>query len=201
MRDRLLRSGACARPDGQADETWGAAGTARWRLVQKRMARGAEVAAYWPELDDLRAGASTDPRSTNADHGPRTTEITMNKLLPMTIALLAGSGIGAAPLHAAGAMDAPPCSAAHAADQAGGNGAMPGTSVRSFSTAGCSGAVLQGDRATATVDGDRIELRDGVVYVNGRSYGAVTPAQTVEYEAARDRRTLKVDGKVRTPQR
>ncbi|MCA7967040.1 S26 family signal peptidase [Burkholderia cenocepacia] len=65
----------------------------------------------------------------------------------------------------------------------------------------CSGAVLQGDRATATVDGDRIELRDGVVYVNGRSYGAVTPAQTVEYEAARDRRTLKVDGKVRTPQR
>ncbi|MDR8028686.1 sugar ABC transporter ATPase [Burkholderia cenocepacia] len=125
----------------------------------------------------------------------------MNKLLPMTIALLAGSGIGAAPLHAAGAMDAPPCSAAHAADQAGGNAAMPGTSVRSFSTAGCSGAVLQGDRATATVDGDRIELRDGVVYVNGRSYGAVTPPQTVEYEAARDRRTLKVDGKVRTPQR
>ncbi|CAM2185113.1 sugar ABC transporter ATPase [Burkholderia cenocepacia] len=125
----------------------------------------------------------------------------MNKLLPMTIALLAGSGIGAAPLHAAGAMDAPPCSAAHAADQAGGNGAMPDTSVRSFSTAGCSGAVLQGDRATATVDGDRIELRDGAVYVNGRSYGAVTPAQTVEYEAARDRRTLKVDGKVRTPQR
>ncbi|HDR9804434.1 TPA: sugar ABC transporter ATPase [Burkholderia cenocepacia] len=131
----------------------------------------------------------------------------MNKLLPMTIALLAGSGIGAAPLHAAGAMDAPPCSAAHAADRVGGNGAngangaMPGTSVRSFSTAGCSGAVLQGDRATATVDGDRIELRDGVVYVNGRSYGAVTPAQTVEYEAARDRRTLKVDGKVRTPQR
>ncbi|WP_307730535.1 hypothetical protein, partial [Burkholderia sp. E168m23] len=140
-------------------------------------------------------------RSSIDERGPRTTEITMNKLLPMTIALLAGSGIGAAPLHAAGAMDAPPCSAAHAADRAGGNGAMPGTSVRSFSTAGCSGAVLQGDRATATVDGDRIELRDGVVYVNGRSYGAVAPAQTVEYEAARDRRTLKVDGKVRTPQR
>ena len=43
----------------------------------------------------------------------------MNKLLPMTIALLAGSGIGAGPLHAAGNMDAPPCSAAHAADQDG----------------------------------------------------------------------------------
>ena len=125
----------------------------------------------------------------------------MNKLLPMTIALLAGSGIGAVPLHAAGTMDALPCSAAHAADPGGGKAAMPDTSVRSFSTAGCSGAVLQGDRATATVNGDRVELRDGVVYVNGRSYGAVTPAQTVEYEVARDRRTLKVDGKVRTPQR
>ncbi|UXU85943.1 S26 family signal peptidase [Burkholderia sp. S-53] len=124
----------------------------------------------------------------------------MNRLLPMTIALLAGCGIGAETLHAAGSMDALPCSAAHAADQ-GGNAPMSGTSVRSFSTAGCSGAVLQGERATATVDGDRVELRDGTVYVNGRSYGAVTPAQTVEYEAAHDRRILKVDGKVRTPQR
>lgn len=124
----------------------------------------------------------------------------MNKLLPMTIGLLAGCGISTGPLHAAGGMDAPPCSAAYAGDP-GGNAAMPGASVRSFSTAGCSGAVLQGDRATATVNGDRIELRDGIVYVNGRSYGAVTPAQTVEYEAARDRRTLKVDGKVRTPLR
>ncbi|MCA7972605.1 S26 family signal peptidase [Burkholderia sp. AU39826] len=125
----------------------------------------------------------------------------MNKLSPMTIALLAGSGIGAAPLHAAGAMDAPPCSAAHAADRGGGNAAMADASVRSFSTAGCSGAVLQGDSAAATVNGDRIELHDGVVYVNGRSYGAVAPAQTVEYEVARDRRTLKVDGKIRTPPR
>ncbi|WP_175864794.1 sugar ABC transporter ATPase [Burkholderia cepacia] len=124
----------------------------------------------------------------------------MNNLKPMTIALLAGCGIGAGAVHAAGSMDAPPCSAAHAADQ-GGIAAMPGTSVRSFSTAGCSGAVLQGDRATATVNGDRIELRDGIIYVNGRSYGAVTPAQTVEYEAAHDRRTLKVDGKPRTPVR
>ncbi|KVD51180.1 sugar ABC transporter ATPase [Burkholderia sp. MSMB1459WGS] len=125
----------------------------------------------------------------------------MNKLLPMTIALLAGGGIGPAPLHAADTMDAPPCSAAHSAARGDGSTAMPGASVRSFSTAGCSGAVLQGDRATATVDGDRIELRDGVVYVNGRSYGALAPGQTVEYEAARERRTLKVDGKIRAPLR
>ncbi|WP_244130312.1 sugar ABC transporter ATPase [Burkholderia sp. BCC0044] len=160
------------------------------------MAVRGEAAAYWAALAGPRAGC----RSI-ADRRPRTMEITMNKLLPMTIALLAGSGIGAPPLHAAGTMDAPPCSAAHAADQGGGNAAMPGASVRSFSTAGCSGAVLQGDRATATVNGDRVELRDGVVYVNGQSYGTVTPAQMVEYEAARERRTLKVDGKIRTPLR
>ncbi|AXF26050.1 sugar ABC transporter ATPase [Burkholderia pyrrocinia] len=127
----------------------------------------------------------------------------MHKLLPMTIALLAGCGISAGSLHAAGSMDALPCSAANTANAVdqGGNAAMPGTSVRSFSTGGCSGAVLQGERATATVNGDKVELRDGTVYVNGRSYGAVTPAQTVEYEAAHDRRTLKVDGKVREPLR
>ena len=123
----------------------------------------------------------------------------MNHLKPMTIALLAGCGISAGAVHAAGSMDAPPCSAAHRRTRR--IVAMPGTSVRSFSTAGCSGAVLQGERATATVNGDRVELRDGIVYVNGRSYGAVTPAQTVEYEAAHDRRTLKVDGVVRTPVR
>ncbi|WP_419188582.1 sugar ABC transporter ATPase [Burkholderia cepacia] len=162
----------------------------------KRMAGHGEAAAYWAD----RSICGQDRRPI-VDRRPRTTEITMNKLLPTMIALLAGGGIGAPPLHAAGTMDAPPCSAAHAADRGGGNVAMPGASVRSFSTAGCSGAVLQGDRATAIVDGDRVELRDGVVYVNGRSYGAVTPAQTVEYEAARERRTLKVDGKIRAPLR
>ncbi|KFG97791.1 sugar ABC transporter ATPase [Burkholderia paludis] len=124
----------------------------------------------------------------------------MPPLKPMTIVLLAGCGISAGSLHAAGGMAAPPCGAAQVADQDG-VAAMPGTSVRSFSTAGCSGAVLRGERATATVNGDRVELRDGAVYVNGRSYGAVTPAQTVEYEATNDRRTLKVDGQVRTPVR
>ncbi|WP_346778534.1 hypothetical protein [Burkholderia sp. Ac-20349] len=167
------------------------------QVVLARMAVCRELDAY-----------SMHPACQPCEHGrrpvidprPRTTERTMNNLKPMTIALLAGCGISAGAAYAAGSMDALPCSAAHAADQ-GGIAAMPGTSVRSFSTAGCSGAVLQGEQATATVNGDRVELRDGTVYVNGRSYGAVTPAQTVEYEAAHDRRTLKVDGKVRTPVR
>ena len=76
---------------------------------------------------------------------------------------------------------------------------MPGTSVQLLDRR-LLGRRAAG-RATATVNGDRVELRDGIVYVNGRSYGAVTPAQTVEYEAAHDRRTLKVDGVVRTPVR
>lgn len=75
------------------------------------------------------------------------------------------------------------------------------TSVRSFSSPGCAGAVLKGEKGTATVDGDTIELKAGVVYVNGMSYGAVTPGQTVEYAVARDERTLRVDGKIRAPLR
>ncbi|AXL50065.1 sugar ABC transporter ATPase [Paraburkholderia caffeinilytica] len=78
---------------------------------------------------------------------------------------------------------------------------MPTTTVRSFSTQGCSVAVLKGERGTARVGGDTIELKDGAVYVNGISYGAVTPAQTVEYDVTRDKRTLAVDGKARSPAR
>ncbi|VWB48540.1 sugar ABC transporter ATPase [Burkholderia lata] len=126
----------------------------------------------------------------------------MNHLKPMTIALLAGCGISAGAVHAAGGTDAPPpCSVGQLADQDGGAATPGGTSVRGFSLGGCSSAVLQGDRATAMVNGDHIEVRDGTVYVNGRSYGAVTPAQTVEYVAAPGGRTLKVDGAIRTPVR
>lgn len=126
----------------------------------------------------------------------------MNHLKPMTIALLAGCGISAGVAHAAGSMDRPPpCSVGKLADQDGAAAMPGGPSVRGFSLGGCSSAVLQGDRATAMVNGDRIELRDGTVYVNGRSYGAVTPAQTVEYVVEPDGRTLKVDGTVRTPVR
>lgn len=79
------------------------------------------------------------------------------------------------------------------------NAGVAGSMVRSFSSQGCSGAVLRGEHGTATVDGDRIELKAGSVYVNGVSYGSVTPAQTVEYDVARGTRTLRVDGDVRMP--
>lgn len=137
----------------------------------------------------------------------------MNKLLPPTIAMLAGSVISFGAAHGADSKDAPPCSAANAANTHGpfvpqfflpdqqGKPAKPTTTVRSFSTKGCAVAVLKGEQGTARVGGDTIELKDGTVYVNGISYGAVTPAQTVEYDVTRDKRTLAVDGKVRSPAR
>ncbi|VWC73901.1 sugar ABC transporter ATPase [Burkholderia lata] len=126
----------------------------------------------------------------------------MNHLKPMTIALLAGCGISAGAVHAAGGMDAPPPRGVEQLADQNGIAAMPdGTSVRGFSLGGSSSTVLQGDRAIAVANGDRVELRDGTVYVNGISYGAVTPAQKVEYLVTPDGRTLKVDGAIRTPVR
>lgn len=136
----------------------------------------------------------------------------MNRLQPMTIALLATSGFALLFTQqaacAADGGDAAPCRASSAPTPAipsfaspgqGGAAGISGSSVRSFSRQGCAGAVLQGEHGTATVNGDRIELKAGTVYVNGVSYGSVTPAQTVEYDVARGKRTLRVDGDVRMP--
>ncbi|QTD95250.1 sugar ABC transporter ATPase [Burkholderia anthina] len=139
----------------------------------------------------------------------------MNRLQPMTIALLATSGVAllftqqaaraadsgdTAPCRAASASSAPtPAIPSFALPGQGGAAGISGSSVRSFSRQGCAGAVLQGEHGTATVNGDRVELKAGTVYVNGVSYGSVTPAQTVEYDVARGKRTLRVDGDVRMP--
>jgi hypothetical protein len=112
----------------------------------------------------------------------------MNKLLPQTIALIAGSVISYGTVH--GQFVLP--------DK---EGTPPVTTVSSFSTQGRASAVLKGERGTASVGGDTIELKDRAVYVNGVSYGPVASAQTVEYDVTRDKRTLQVDGKVRSPVR
>ncbi|MFM0073654.1 sugar ABC transporter ATPase [Paraburkholderia sediminicola] len=137
----------------------------------------------------------------------------MNKLLRPTIAMLNGYMISFGTVHGADSKDAQPCSAANTSNAHGpfvphfffpdqqGNPVKPTTTVRSFSTQDCAGAVLQGEQGTARVGGDTIELNGGTVYVNGVSYGAVTPAQTVEYDVTPDKRTLAVDGKVRSPAR
>ncbi|WP_396333603.1 sugar ABC transporter ATPase [Burkholderia anthina] len=132
-------------------------------------------------------------------------EIDMNRPQPMTIALLAASGVASLFLFTQAARaatdggDTAPCRAASAQGAPTGAAGISGSSVRSFSRPGCAGAVLQGEHGTATVNGDRVELKAGTVYVNGVSYGSVTPAQTVEYDVARGKRTLRVDGDVRIP--
>ncbi|RKE23741.1 hypothetical protein B0G76_8421 [Paraburkholderia sp. BL23I1N1] len=135
----------------------------------------------------------------------------MNRLLPQTIAVLAGCVTCFGTAHGAGSQEAQPCSAAAAANTNGpvvpqfflpdqqGNPPKPTTTVRSFSARGCAGAVLKGEQGTARVGGDTIELKEGTVYLNGISYGAVTPVQTVEYDVTPDSRTLRVDGKARAP--
>jgi hypothetical protein len=112
---------------------------------------------------------------------------------------------------AAQSNDAQPCRSANSANAGGpffpqfslpsedGKPAQPTNSVHTFTSRGCSGAVLQGERVTARVQGDTVELKDGAVYVNGVSYGAVTPSQTVEYDVTRDGHALLVDGKIRSP--
>ncbi|MBY4866693.1 sugar ABC transporter ATPase [Burkholderia anthina] len=140
----------------------------------------------------------------------------MNRPQSMKIALLAAFGFASlflfpraaraadggdtAPCRAASASSAPtPAIPSFASPGQGGAAGISGSSVRSFSRQGCAGAVLQGEHGTATVNGDRIELKAGTVYVNGVSYGSVAPAQTVEYDVARGKRTLRVDGDVRMP--
>ncbi|WP_230986204.1 hypothetical protein [Burkholderia multivorans] len=136
-------------------------------------------------------------------------EVGMNGLRTSAAMLCVGCSIVCGVAHGAGGEDASPCRAANAAPPGmqlmlpdrPGVSTNAETTVRSFSTQGCAGAVLKGERGTATVDGDKVELKQGAVYVNGISYGTVAPAQTVEYDVARGTRTLRVDGEVRTPAR
>jgi len=162
-----------------------------------------------------RITASSVARIGNGDERIRVSgsfrESIMRTRWPITIAWLTACGIctgsvwaadgdGAAPCRAANAQSAPmPAIASPVLPGQGERAGVSGSTVRSFSNPGCAGAVLQGEHGSATVDGDRIELKSGTVYVNGESYGSVTPAQTVEYDVARGKRTLRVDGDVRIP--
>jgi hypothetical protein len=60
-------------------------------------------------------------------------------------------------------------------------------------------ATLRGGSAVADIQGDRVELRDRAVYVNGVSFGAVPAICEVRYVVTKTRRNLFVDGKPRNP--
>lgn len=128
----------------------------------------------------------------------------------LALAALAGCLIACTSAYAAGGANASPCNATSASSKGpfipqfaypddNGKAAEPGTSVHTYASRGCAGAVLKGEPTTARVQGDVVELKHDAIYVNGVSYGAVTPTQTVEYDVTPDKRTLLVDGKVRPP--
>lgn len=134
----------------------------------------------------------------------------MKSRFAAAITVVSGCVINCSIAHAAGSQEASACSAESAAHSGSsypqfflpdqnGKPPKPSSSVHTFTTRDCAGAVLQGERASAQVQGDSVELRDGKVYVNDLSYGAVTREQSVEYDVRRNKRTLLVDGKVRTP--
>ncbi|WP_245644162.1 hypothetical protein [Paraburkholderia oxyphila] len=103
------------------------------------------------------------------------------KSLPFAVALLAAISMSGCETS---------CSTASAAS---------GTSVSSSSTSGRSEATLMGTNGQAQVAGDTVVLRDGTVFVNGTSYGAVSATQRVQYIVMGNTKTLLVDGKQRAP--
>lgn len=59
--------------------------------------------------------------------------------------------------------------------------------------------ILRGEGGTATINTDKVELRDRTVYVNGQSFGTVPKNSEIKYIVDGNSRTLYVDGKPRAP--
>ncbi|WP_163558002.1 hypothetical protein [Halomonas sp. NO4] len=60
-------------------------------------------------------------------------------------------------------------------------------------------AVITGPDAAVAVNGDRLEVRDGRLTLNGVAYGRVADGETVTYRVRDGVRTLQVDGVPREP--
>jgi hypothetical protein len=56
---------------------------------------------------------------------------------------------------------------------------------------------IHGDAGIGVFNNDKVELKDRVVYVNERSFGAVPETCEIKYVVTGKTRTLYVDGKVR----
>ncbi|ELX07975.1 hypothetical protein Jab_2c00160 [Janthinobacterium sp. HH01] len=60
-------------------------------------------------------------------------------------------------------------------------------------------ATIRGMGGTTNILGDKVELLQGIVYLNGRSYGTVPSSSEIKYVVTKTARTLYVDGKPRSP--
>lgn len=58
-------------------------------------------------------------------------------------------------------------------------------------------AVIRGETGIAVMNGETVELKDRIVYVNGRSFGTVPRNCEIKYVVSGEKRTLYVDGKIR----
>ncbi|WP_426165888.1 hypothetical protein ACN9MY_30190 [Pseudoduganella sp. R-31] len=58
-------------------------------------------------------------------------------------------------------------------------------------------AVIRGETGIAVMNGETVELKDRIVYVNGRSFGTVPRDCEIKYVVSGEKRTLYVDGKIR----
>jgi hypothetical protein len=56
-----------------------------------------------------------------------------------------------------------------------------------------------GGSGTYTADGDKIVVKDGIITVNGVSYGKVTNRSRIQYNIRDGKKTLTVDGAERKP--
>ena len=61
------------------------------------------------------------------------------------------------------------------------------------------GEVLMRGEGISNLNGDKVEVRGGIVYLNGQSYGAVSKNSEIKYIVSASSRTLYVDGKRRAP--
>lgn len=60
-------------------------------------------------------------------------------------------------------------------------------------------AVVTGPNAVIAVNGDRVEIKQGRLSLNGVSYGTVDERSVVTYRVTGVRKTLLVDGRERRP--
>jgi hypothetical protein len=76
-----------------------------------------------------------------------------------------------------------------------------GASSSDSSAGSHSEIAFTGNSGVHRVNGDVIEARDGVLTVNGVSYGKVTDRSAIKYSVRGNKKTVYVDGAVRQPVR
>lgn len=80
-------------------------------------------------------------------------------------------------------------------------GASSSSSSSSSSSDAASEMMFTGNSGTLRINDDTVEARNGVVTVNGVSYGPVNEQSVVKYTVRGNVKTLSVDGVIRKPVR